>query len=90
MLLRSAGELEEPSPEEEEEPADVLGLAPSSSTGLDCTVEAGEAAWGRRGKRLLLPRRGKGLVAWSRLRACWQSLNSLIILKIDISEGFLI
>ena len=34
----------EPSPEDEEEPADVLGLAPSSSTGLDCTRGAGEAA----------------------------------------------
>ena len=44
MLLRSAGELVEPSPEDEEEPADVLGLAPSSSTGLGCTIGAGEAA----------------------------------------------
>ena len=34
----------EPSPEDEEEPADVRGLAPSSSTGLDCTMGAGEVA----------------------------------------------
>ena len=80
----------EPSPEDEEEPAEVLGLAHSSSAGLDGTDGAGEAAWGRRGRRLLLPRLGMGLVAWSRLRACWQALNSLIILKINCISRILL